>query len=74
MAAKKGLNYLRYDLSMDPAKATDIEAKLNKTLKDDERPIKLKAAKDGKMYLPRGEYKVLMSKDGKDSEVKLSVK
>jgi len=74
VTAKKGLNYLKYDLSMDPAKAGDMEQKLNKTRKDDERPIVLKAAKDGKLYLPKGEYKVLMSKDGKESEVKLSVK
>jgi photosystem II stability/assembly factor-like uncharacterized protein len=72
--ATKGLNYLDYDLSMDAAQASTLEQKLNKSRKEDERPSVLKAAKDGKMYLPRGEYKVLMSKDGKESEVKLSVR
>lgn len=72
--AKKGLNYLSYNLTMDADKASVMEQKLNKSRKDDERPTTLKAAKDGKMYLPRGDYKVVMSKDGKESEVKLSLK
>jgi len=72
--AKKGLNYLSYNLTMDADKASVMDQKLNKSRKDDERPTTLKAAKDGKMYLPRGDYKVVLSKDGKDSEVKLSLK
>lgn len=73
-SAKKGLNYLSYDLTMDKDKLSVVEQKLNKSRKDDERPITLKSAQDGKMYLPRGDYKVVLSKDGKDSEVKLSLK
>jgi hypothetical protein len=72
--AKKGLNYLSYNLTMDADKASMMDQKLNKSRKDDERPTTLKTAKDGKMYLPRGDYKVVLSKDGKDSEVKLSLK
>lgn len=72
--AKKGLNYLNYDLTMDKDKISVMEPKLNKSRKDDERPITLKPAQDGKMYLPRGDYKVVLSKDGKESEVKLSLK
>ena len=59
---------------MDKDKISVMEPKLNKSRKDDERPITLKPAQDGKMYLPRGDYKVVLSKDGKDSEVKLSLK
>jgi photosystem II stability/assembly factor-like uncharacterized protein len=72
--AKKGLNYLVYDLTMNTDLATAMEQKLNKARKEDDKPIMVKTAKDGKLYLPRGDYKVVFSKDGKEVESKLSVK
>ena len=50
---------------MDADKAPVMDQKLNKARKDDERPTTLKAAKDGKMYLPRGDYKVVYEFDPK---------
>lgn len=72
--AVKGLNYFNYDLTMDAAKAGDLEKKLNEKRKEEDKPITVKAAKNGKIYLPRGNYKWLATKDGKESEAALSVK
>ncbi len=72
--AVKGLNYFSYDLTIDPGKAGDMEKKLNEKRKEEEKPILIKAAKNGKTYLYKGTYKVIASKDGKESETTLNLK
>jgi len=72
--AAKGLNYFSYDLTIDSAKAGDLEKKLNEKRKEEDKPITVKAAKNSKTYLPRGSYKWVATKDGKESETTLSLK
>ena len=69
-----GLNYLQYNLEMDATKASIIENQVNAKLKDDEKPLSLKPAKNGKMYLYRGSYKVVISKDNNQATTNITLK
>jgi photosystem II stability/assembly factor-like uncharacterized protein len=68
---KKGLNYPVYNLTFDEKKSDDYQKALNEKRKADDKPIQLKKADDGKWYLQRGTYKVLVEKGGEKKEVKL---
>lgn len=72
-ACAKGLNYLPYNLEMDPAKAGLIETLVNAKLKEEDRPLKMKAAQNGKMYLYRGTYALVVSKGGEQSKTMLKI-
>lgn len=69
----KGLNYVSYSLEMDPAKAGTIEALVNAKLKEEDRPLKLKAAENGKMYLYKGSYVVIASQKESQSKTMLKI-
>ena len=69
----KGLSYVSYSLEMDPAKAGVIEALANAKLKEEDRPLKLKAAENGKTYLYRGSYSVVASTKGSESKTVLKI-
>ena len=71
---KAGLNYLSYDLRLDPAQAKEVEALANAKLKEEDKPLKMQAAKNGVMYLYRGTYKLVLSKNGANSMTNLSIK
>jgi photosystem II stability/assembly factor-like uncharacterized protein len=70
---KAGLNYLSYNLEMNASMAGEIESAVNAKLKEEDRPLKLKPAKNGKMYLYRGTYKLVFKKDGGESNAVLKV-
>ncbi|HHJ52372.1 MAG TPA: glycosyl hydrolase [Caldithrix abyssi] len=68
--SEAGLNYVRYDLTV-PEKTFK---KLVKTLPQKERPKKIKAADNGKFYLPPGDYTVTIRHLGQQVRRKLTVK
>ena len=71
---QKGLNYVEYDLSIMESKLKEYNQKLNEKRKDDEKPIKVKKADNGKVYLYRGKYSVKVSKETESSRTKLELK
>ena len=69
----KGLSFPVYRGDfMEKSKAA-YEKFLNENKKKDEDEIKLKPAKNGKLYLQKGQYKVIFEKDGKKVEQKLTI-
>jgi hypothetical protein len=69
-----GLNYLAYDLKINEKILAEYNKTLNKDRKPDQRPIAVKAAKDGHAYLYRGKYKVVIEKAGQKTEQGWEVK
>ena len=57
----KGLNYLTYDLTIEPETLEAYNTSLNKDRKADEKPIKVKVMDNGKAYLYAGEYTIRLS-------------
>ena len=73
-AVKKGINYLPYDMTFDDKQTPPYQAWLNDNLKDkDAKKITLKKADDGKWYLQKGKYTVVLEKDGVKVEKELVV-
>ena len=70
---KKGLNYIKYDLIVDQSMLKGYNEELNKKRKKDAKPINVKAAKNGKAYIYKGKYTVLVEKDGEEVETSLVV-
>ncbi len=56
---KKGLNYATYDLTIQEKQVVAFQKELDKTANNE---VKLEKAKDGKYYLPKGKYNVLLTK------------
>ncbi|MCO6480682.1 MAG: glycosyl hydrolase, partial [Phaeodactylibacter sp.] len=70
----KGLNYIPYDLTISGKNLEEYNKLLNKDRKEEEKPANVKAADDGKVYLYKGKYKVVVEKDGEKVEIELEVK
>lgn len=70
----RGLNFLSYDFTIDEKILDEYNKILEKNRKDDERPIRAKPAKDGKAYLQKGKYRVVVEKDGQKEEREWEVK
>ncbi|MFN7119263.1 MAG: VPS10 domain-containing protein [Saprospiraceae bacterium] len=70
---KKGLNYIKYDLTLDEKALDEYHKVLNEKRKAEDKPVKLKKADNGKLYLYRGTYKVLVEKGGEKQEMKLAI-
>lgn len=68
-AANKGLNYAEYDLTFNAQQ----QATLQKMLENEGDKTKLKKADNGKLYLPKGEYVVLLKKGSSEEEMVLTV-
>lgn len=68
-----GLNYLTYHGELAEASVVGFEKKLNEKRKKDEKPVKLKMAENGKFYLQKATYTVLVEKNGQKTERKLVV-
>ncbi len=64
LEVRRGLNYPEMVLAIDAQLASDYEAWLNKDRKEDEAPIRVKPADDGRIYLRPGKYEVVVEKDG----------
>lgn len=67
---KKGLNYLPYDLSINPKKEKAFEKYLNENSND---KIKLEASKNKKIYLQKGEYKIEIILNDKQEDKYLKI-
>jgi hypothetical protein len=65
---------VEYDLSMMESKLKEFNQKLNEKRKDDEKPIKVKKADNGKVYLYKGKYSIKVSKGKESSKTKLELK
>ncbi len=70
---KKGLNYVKSDLTFDEKTLDEYHKVLNEKRKAEDKPIKIKKADNGKFYLYRGTYKVTVEKGGEKQEVKFIV-
>lgn len=68
---KKGLNYVNYDLTFDEKVLEEYHKVLNEKRKAEDKPVKLKKADNGKLYVYRGTYKVTIEKGSDKQEVKL---
>lgn len=66
-----GLNYLLYDYKIDEKILSEYNKTLNKDKKPDERPVKVKKAENGEVYLFKGSYTLIAEKDGEKKEGKL---
>ncbi len=71
-ASEKGLNYVKYDLSIDSTVRGDYVDFLEG--KDNTKPVKLKKADTGKYYLQPGTYVVKIEVNGTVESKKLEVK
>lgn len=70
---KKGLSYVKSDLTFNEKVLDEYQKMLNEKLKPDDKPIKLKKADNGKYYLYSGTYKVTIEKGSDKQEVKLAI-
>ncbi len=71
---KAGLNYLTYDLTIDPKQADRYEKLLNKDREADDKPVRVEAADNGQTYLQTGEYQVVVKKGGAEKQTTLELK
>jgi len=71
---EKGLQYPEYNLSIREEMLDDYQAWLNKDREEDEKPIRLKVADDGNLYLHKGKYRLTVSHEGEEQEVTLEIK
>ena len=72
--AKKGLNYVEYDLSIMSSKVSDLRSSINEGKKSDDDKIKIEAADNDKYYLPKGAYKFEIKKGGESAIGKFEIK
>jgi len=68
---RKGLNYIPYDLTISDKDLEAYNKWLNEKTKAGEREVKVKPAKDGKTYLAKGSYKVIIELNGAKVETKV---
>ena len=71
--ADKGLNYLKYDLSIEKSSKKVYQKYLNADLKEGDSPVELKAGDNEMLYLQPGKYVVELSKDGKTEKIDLEI-
>jgi hypothetical protein len=63
-----GLNYVPYKGIIKESAVATLEALANKNLKEEEKPIKIKAMEDGQIYLVKGKYTISFEMNGAKSE------
>ncbi|MFH1197314.1 MAG: glycosyl hydrolase [bacterium] len=61
ISADAGLNYFKYNLTVDEEAIKDYQKELNENKKEDEIEIKIKKADDGNIYLYKGTYDVILT-------------
>ena len=72
--ANQGINYAKYDLSINDSKRGSYEKFLNKKKKDKKaKSIKLKDTDTKKTYLRPGTYTLEISKDGKTEKTEFEI-
>ncbi len=70
----KGLNYVAYDLSIRADQLKSYNKVLNEKVKEDEKPIKVKKADNGKVYLYSGKYDIKITQGKTSATTKLQLK
>jgi hypothetical protein len=63
-----GLNYVPYKGTIKESAVATLEILANKNLKEEEKPIKIKAMEDGQIYLVKGKYSISFEMNGAKSE------
>ncbi len=71
---QRGLNYLPYDFSIDEKMLEEYQELVNEKRKEDEKPIKLEKADNGKLYLYKGKYDIIVEHNGEEQKTTLEVK
>ena len=66
--AVKGLNYLKYDLSIDSTFKKPYEDQLNKDIKESSEKVSLKRADTGVYYLHAGKYRLMVEANAAKKE------
>jgi photosystem II stability/assembly factor-like uncharacterized protein len=69
-----GLNFITYDLTVNPDQLEVYKEWLNRKVKENEKPVSVKKADNGDLYLRPGKYTVEMEKGGKIVKKELEVK
>ena len=69
VSVNKGLNFIPYDLTVKGEQLSVYKELLNKKVKKGQKPVSVKLADNGKLYLKSGQYK-LQIKQGANSLVK----
>ncbi|MEL6667943.1 MAG: glycosyl hydrolase [Bacteroidota bacterium] len=69
-----GLSDFAYDMSYDADMVADLQELLRAEQEEDEKPIVLEAADNGKYYLPAGTYELKFTLDGVEQVVELELK
>ena len=69
----KGLNYPSYDLRIKDSAMAAYEKELNAALKPNAKPIKLKKADNGMVYLQKGTYTIQVKSAGQTVETDLVI-
>jgi len=69
----RGLNYLPYDLTLDPAVLEAYNSYLNQDREETEKPIEVKTADNGKAYLHKGTYTIKLEQGGQAVSTTLTV-
>ena len=72
--ATPGLNYPEYDLSIDGNRLREYLQYLNRDQKEGEDPIELEEADNGKYYLAKGKYRVVVNKGEQSEKMELQIK
>jgi len=70
----KGLNYIVSKGIVKESAAQILETIANKGLKEDEKPVKIKAMEDGNIYLIKGKYHLIFEMNGTTSETILTLR
>ncbi len=70
----KGLNYLPYDMTIDASVLEAYNEELNKGRSEDQKPVKVEAADNGKAYLYEGKYTIELTQNGESATMQLEVK
>ncbi|MDP4914360.1 MAG: hypothetical protein NWR46_08180, partial [Saprospiraceae bacterium] len=68
VSMSNGLNYVPYKGIIKESAVATLEMLANKNLKEEEKPIKIKAMEDGQIYLVKGKYTIAFEMNGAKSE------
>jgi hypothetical protein len=63
-----GLNYVPYKGTIKESAVASLEILANKNLKEEDKPIKIKAMEDGQIYLVKGKYSISFEMNGSKAE------
>ncbi|MGB0839460.1 MAG: hypothetical protein ACPGXL_04930, partial [Chitinophagales bacterium] len=71
---KKGLNYIKYDLTVEESSKSAYETHLNEEVEEEKEQVMLEKADDDNYYLQPGTYTITVEGNGKTSSTDLEIK